>query len=341
MMLSLRISGSEIRNTVLGCKRIQCSAATTGTKRLFHVTSRCDDEERAKYFPAKVNTMLPKNTFDNKVAFITGGGTGLGKGMATTLSDLGAKVVISSRKLDVLKKTAEEISSKTGNQVLPIAADVRDADSVKAAVDECVAKVGLPTVIVNNAAGNFISPTEKLNAKGWKTIVDIVLNGSANVTLDIGRRLIEAKKGGSFLSITTTYTEYGTAFLAPSAAAKSGVENLMWSLSSEWGKYGMRFNCISPGPIYTKGAMSRLDPTGAMTDTYMHRIPAGRLGQIGEIANLASYLLSDYASWITGTTVRFDGGELPFMAGEFNHLHSVTKEEWVKFESLIRNVKSS
>jgi len=285
--------------------------------------------------------MLPKNTFDNKVAFITGGGTGLGKGMATTLSDLGAKVVISSRKLDVLKKTAEEISKKTGNEVFPISADVRDPDSVKAAVDACVSKVGLPTVVINNAAGNFISPTENVTPKGWKTIVDIVLNGSANVTLDIGKRLIEAKKGGSFLSITTIYTEYGTGFLAPSASAKSGVETLMWSLATEWAKYGMRFNCISPGPIYTKGAMSRLDPAGTMTDAALNRIPAGRLGEIGEIANLASFMLSDYASWITGTTVRFDGGELPYMAGEFNHLHNVTKEEWVKFESLIRNVKGS
>jgi len=339
MMLS-RTTGSHIRYVKI-CKRLESLNQTPVATRCFHGTQKCDNRPQAVYFPAKVNTMLPKNTFDNKVAFITGGGTGLGKGMATTLSELGAKVVIASRKLDVLKQTADEIKSKTGREVLPIAADVRDPKAVKAAVDECVAKFGLPNVIINNAAGNFIAPAERLSPNGWKTVVDIVLTGSANVTLDIGKRLIEAKKGASFLAITTLYTRMGSSFVSPSAAAKAGVENLMLTLSSEWGRYGMRFNCIAPGPIYTKGAMSRLDPTGEKTEDELKTIPAGRLGEIGELANLATFLVSDYANWISGAVIRLDGGQLPYISGQYNDYHSLDKAGWDKMEAIIRGVKGS
>uniref|UniRef100_A0A3B3R2X3 2,4-dienoyl CoA reductase 1, mitochondrial n=1 Tax=Paramormyrops kingsleyae TaxID=1676925 RepID=A0A3B3R2X3_9TELE len=252
------------------------------------------------FFPPNEGVMLRPDAFRNKVAFITGGGTGLGKGMAGTLSALGAECVIASRKLDVLKQTAEEITKQTGNKVHAVQCDVRDPASVEAAVTELVGVAGLPDVVINNAAGNFISPSENLSPNAWRTITDIVLNGTAYVTLEVGKRLIKAERGAAFLAITTIYAESGSGFVVPSAAAKSGVETLCTSLAAEWGRYGMRFNVIQPGPIKTKGAFSRLDPAGMFEKSMIDRIPVGRLGTPGEIANLAAYLCSDYANWVTG-----------------------------------------
>ncbi|XP_014776891.1 2,4-dienoyl-CoA reductase [(3E)-enoyl-CoA-producing], mitochondrial [Octopus bimaculoides] len=308
-----------------------------------NVVSRAQyaDQPHAKFFPSKITPMLPKDTFQGKVAFITGGGTGLGKAMATMLSELGAAVVICSRNLEALNKAADEISQKTGNTVVPVAADVRDVEAIEAAVNKCEYSFGLPNIIINNAAGNFISPTERLSANAWKTVTDIVLNGTANVTLEIGKRLIEAKQAAAFLSITTVYTMSGSGFVVPSASAKSGVETLSMSLASEWGRYGLRFNCIAPGPIETKGAFSRLDPTGSFKKAVKKRIPVGRLGEPEELANLALYLVSDYSNWVTGAVFRFDGGEYPSMAGEFNSLIDITPEQWDMMEKMIRKVKGS
>ncbi|KAG7470015.1 hypothetical protein MATL_G00134780 [Megalops atlanticus] len=296
---------------------------------------------QAGFFPANEGVMLLPGSFKNKVAFITGGGTGLGKGMTTVLSTLGAECVIASRKLDVLQKTAEEISNQTGNKVHAVQCDVRDPASVTACVDELINVAGLPDVVINNAAGNFISPSENLSANAWRTITDIVLNGTAFVTLEVGKRLIKAEKGAAFLAITTIYAESGSGFVVPSAAAKAGVEALCKSLAAEWGRYGMRFNIIQPGPIKTKGAFSRLDPTGMFEKSMIGRIPTGRLGTPGEIANLAAYLCSDYATWVSGAIIRMDGGEYVSMAGEFNDLKKVTKEQWAMLETMIRKTKGS
>lgn len=285
--------------------------------------------------------MLPADSFKGKTVFITGGGTGLGKGMTTMLARLGAQVVITSRKIDVLETTAAEIAEETGSKVLAVAADVRDPETVKKAVDQCVEAFGLPNVVINNAAGNFISPSERLSPNAWRTITDIVLNGSAYVTLEIGKRLIAAEQGAAFLSITTIYAESGSAYVSPSAAAKAGVEAMTKSLASEWGKYGIRLNCIAPGPIHTVGAFSRLDPTGQFIDSVKEIMPSGRLGEVEEIANLASYLVSDYASWVTGEVVRFDGGEFVSRAGSFNELRQVSKEQWDLMEQMIRKTKGS
>uniref|UniRef100_A0A673I9N6 2,4-dienoyl-CoA reductase, mitochondrial-like n=1 Tax=Sinocyclocheilus rhinocerous TaxID=307959 RepID=A0A673I9N6_9TELE len=308
---------------------------------------------QARFFPPSESVMLLPGTYKNKVAFITGGGTGLGKAMTTTLSSLGAECVIASRNLDVLKKTAHEISQQTGNKVHAVQCNVRDPASVEAAVNQLVNDVGLPDVglglhlnssdaidsakytklflictvnpqvVINNAAGNFISPSEKLSPNAWRTITDIVLNGTAYVTLDIGKRLIKAEKGATFLAITTIYAESGSGFVVPSAAAKAGVETLCTSLAAEWGRYGMRFNIIQPGPIKTKGAFSRLDPTGTFEKLMLETIAVGRLGTPAEIANLAAYLCSDYASWVSGAIIRMDGGEYVSLAGEFNGLKKV------------------
>ncbi|XP_032830698.2 2,4-dienoyl-CoA reductase [(3E)-enoyl-CoA-producing], mitochondrial [Petromyzon marinus] len=302
-----------------------------------------DDKSRphASHFPAQAAPMLPPGTFAGKVAFVTGGGTGLGRGMVSMLSALGAQCVIASRKLDVLQQTAAEITAETGNKVHAVQCDVRDPASVKAAVDSAVEVAGLPQVIINNAAGNFVSPSERLSPNAWRTITDIVLNGSAFVTLDLGKRLIQAGKGAAFLAITTIYAESGSGFVVPSAAAKAGVEAMYKSLAAEWGRYGMRFNVIQPGPIRTKGAFSRLDPSGMFEEVMLDRIPVGRLGTVPEIANLATFLCSDYASWASGAVVRLDGGEYVSMAGEFNSLKQVSKEQWDMMETMIRKTKGS
>lgn len=285
--------------------------------------------------------MLPPNSFQGKVAFITGGGTGLGRGMTSLLSSLGASCVIASRKIDVLRATAEQISSQTGNKVHAVQCDVRDPEMVHKAVSELISVAGHPDIVINNAAGNFISPTERLSPNGWRTITDIVLNGTAFVTLEIGKQLIKAQKGAVFLAITTIYAETGSGFVVPSASAKAGVEALNKSLAAEWGRYGMRFNVIQPGPIKTKGAFSRLDPTGEFEKDMINRIPCGRLGTVEELANLAAFLCSDYASWINGAAIRFDGGEEVFISGEFNSLKKVTQEQWDTMEALIRKTKGS
>merc|ERR1712242_198188 len=279
--------------------------------------------------------MLPKETYKDRIVFITGGGTGLGKGMATKFSELGAQVAIAARRLPVLETTAQEISEITGNRVLPIQCDIRDPAAVKGAVDACVKELGLPHVVVHNAAGNFISPTERLSPNAFKTIIDIVLNGTVYLTLDVGKRLIEAQKGAAFLAITTHYTNEGSGFVCPSACAKSGVETMMKSLGVEWGRYGIRMNCIAPGPIETEGAFGRLDPTGEAGKTMMDQISVGRIGEIEEIANLATFLCSDFGSWISAETVHLDGGEFRSLAGEFNKLREVPKEQWDMIEQMI------
>lgn len=315
-------------------KYIMKSNLTQQTRRLSMAHSLCSAETK---FPVISTKMLPPDALKGKVALVTGGGSGLGESMATIFSELGAKVAIASRRLELLQKVANNISSSTGNEVLPIQLDIRDAAAVKAAVDTLEAKWGVPNIVVNNAAGNFISPSERLSANAWKTITDIVLNGTAYLTLEVGKRLIAAKQPGTFLSITTVYTYMGSGFVTPSAAAKAGVEALSKSLAGEWGKYGIRLNCIAPGPIYTEGAFQRLDPTGAFESGSKDRIPTGRLGDKRELANLASYLVSDYSSWMTGEVVRFDGGELCYSSGTFNGLTQLEPEQWDQMEQLIRS----
>lgn len=327
---------SKLANIVRSSNRLQHG-------RSLHVSSirlSSDDSTpqgpQACFFPAMKTPMLPPGTFKDRTAFITGGGTGLGRGMAQMLSSLGADVVIASRRLNVVQTTADEISAATGRKVVGVQVDVRKPETVCAALDACQEAFGVPQVVINNAAGNFISPTERLSPNAWRTVVDIVLNGSANVTLEAGRRMIAAKKGGVFLNITTPYTRSGSGFVCPSSSAKAGVEAMSKSLCAEWGRYGLRFNCVAPGPVETEGAFSRLDPSGEFRKSLHSRIPAGRMGEIEEVANLATYLVSDYSSWLSGESIALDGGQFPNMAGEFNLLKKVSEEQWDALEQMIR-----
>ncbi len=282
--------------------------------------------------------MFQKDLLDKKTIIITGGGTGLGKSMAQRFGELGANLVITSRKQDVLESSATELR-ETGAQVLPVACDVRKPIEVQNVVDETINKFGKIDILVNNAAGNFISPTELLTPGGFKVIVDIVLNGTFNFTQAVGKKMIKAKHG-TVLNIVTTYAWTGSGYVVPSAAAKAGVLAITKSLAVEWAKYGIRHVAIAPGPFPTKGAWKRLAPPGMGIEKKMRdRIPLKRFGEHIELANLASYLVSDGASYINGDVITIDGGEWLQGAGEFNELEKVPKLMWKAISRKVRSKK--
>ncbi len=283
---------------------------------------------------------MPAGTFSGKVAIVTGGGTGLGRSMSKYLLELGATVVITSRKIDVLTKTAEELSTETGSRCIPIVCDVRDYDAVEAMLQQAIAQCGKVDMLVNNAAGNFISPTERLSHRAFDSVVDIVLKGTYNCTLACGKYWIENKLPASVLNIVTTYAWTGSGYVVPSACGKAGVLALTRSLAVEWGKYQIRLNAIAPGPFPTEGAWSRLVPPGMEDDFDMAKKNAiGRLGDHQELANLAAYLLSDFAAFMTGEVVVLDGGEWIKGAGEFNMLDKLPQQLWDMME-MMRKKKS-
>jgi NAD(P)-dependent dehydrogenase (short-subunit alcohol dehydrogenase family) len=194
--------------------------------------------------------------------------------------------------------------------------------------------------LVNNAAGNFICPSERLSTNAVNSVVDIVLRGSYHCTLAFGKRWISDRTPGAVLNISTTYAWTGSGFVLPSAMAKAGVLVMTRSLASEWGKYKIRLNAIAPGPFPTEGAWSRLMPPG-MEGLFgsEKRIPLGRLGHHQELANLAAFLLSDYAAYITGTCVTIDGGEWLRGAGEFNTLEAITGSQWDELQAMMKPKK--
>ena len=274
---------------------------------------------------------------------VTGGGSGLGKAMTTYFMELGAKVVITSRNMDKLLKVQEELESSTGGQVLPVACDVRNYEEVEQMRDKALQAFGRIDVLVNNAAGNFISPTERLSANAFDTIIDIVLKGTKNCTLALGKHWIDQKQQGvNVLNIVTTYAWTGSAYVVPSASAKAGVLAMTRSLAVEWAKYGIRSNAIAPGPFPTKGAWDRLLP-GDLKEKFdpAKKVPIARVGDHQELANLAAYVVSDYAAYMNGEVLTLDGGEWLKGAGQFNLLEEVPEQMWDMLESMIRSRKKS
>jgi NAD(P)-dependent dehydrogenase (short-subunit alcohol dehydrogenase family) len=273
--------------------------------------------------------MLRDDALKGKTIIVTGGGTGLGRAMGTYFLKLGANLVITSRKLDVLQKTAAEMEAQTGGKVLAVACDVRNYEEVENMLQQAITTFGRVDVLLNNAAGNFISPTERLSANAFSTVIDIVLKGSVNCSLALGKYWIENQIPGNMLNIITTYAFTGSAYVVPSACAKGGVLALTRSLAVEWGRHGIRTNAIAPGPFPTKGAWERLLP-GEMAEkfSFKNRIPLKRVGDHQELANLAAFLVSDFSGYINGEVITIDGGEWLQGAGQFNGLEMVTSEMW-------------
>jgi NAD(P)-dependent dehydrogenase (short-subunit alcohol dehydrogenase family) len=277
--------------------------------------------------------MLKPGSLKNKTIIITGGGTGLGRSMGRYFLELGANLVITSRKLDVIQKAAEELMAETGGKVLAVPCDVRKYEEIENVIRETESKFGEVNGVLNNAAGNFISPTERLSHRAFDIVVDIVLKGTYYTTLAAGKNWIAKKQPGVFLNIVTTYAWTGSGYVVPSACGKAGVLALTRSLAVEWAKYKIRSNAIAPGPFPTKGAWSRLLP-GDLVKQFnpAERIPLKRVGEHQELANLAAYLMSDYSAYVNGEVITIDGGEWLRNGGEFSHLEAIPEELWDTIE---------
>ncbi len=285
--------------------------------------------------------MFKNNELQDKVIVVTGGGSGLGKSMSQYFLRLGANVVITSRNMEKLEKTAADMEAANNGKVLATACDVRNYEEVEHMLQETLDRFGRVDGLVNNAAGNFISPTERLSSNAFDTIIDIVLKGSKNCTLAFGKHWIKKKQEeATVVNIVTTYAWTGSGYVVPSATAKAGVLAMTRSLAVEWAKYGIRLNAIAPGPFPTKGAWDRLLP-GELKEKFdvTKKVPLRRVGEHQELANLAAYLISDYSAYINGEVITIDGGEWLQGAGEFNMLEQIPQEMWDILEMMIRNNK--
>jgi 2,4-dienoyl-CoA reductase [(3E)-enoyl-CoA-producing], mitochondrial len=279
--------------------------------------------------------MLERDTLEGRVALITGGGTGLGRAVAEQFVRHGARCVIAGRRKDVLEGAAAEIDPE-GQRVLAVPCDVRNLEDVERVVEAGYERFGKIDLLVNNAAGNFISPTEELSPNAFRLIADIVWMGSVHTTLTLGKRWIREGQEATVLNVLTVYARTGSGYVVPSACAKAAVEAMTTSLAAEWGKYRIRVVGIAPGPFPTEGAMSRLVPDEAMNERITRRIPLGRLGRLEEFGMLATFLASPMAAYISGEVVRIDGGEAPFLAGEFNFLDDMSKDTWREYRRRVR-----
>jgi NAD(P)-dependent dehydrogenase (short-subunit alcohol dehydrogenase family) len=251
-----------------------------------------------------------------KTTVITGGGTGLGRSMALRLAGLGARVAVLGRRREPLQETVAAIE-QAGGRAAAVPCDVRDPGQVSVAFDAVEKELGPANQLVNNAAGNFLSPSEDLSPNAFNAVVQIVLYGTFHCTRELGTRLVARKEKGEILSIVTTYAATGSAFVLPSACAKAGVLAMMRSLAVEWAAYGIRLNALAPGPFPTEGAFSRLLPGSEMEKQALRRIPSRRFGEHWELTNLAAYLLSDASPYQTGDLVTLDGAEALFSGQQF------------------------
>ena len=271
--------------------------------------------------------MFKDGLFRGKRILVTGGGTGLGRGMAEKFLALGAELFICGRRKSVCEATAAELTGKHGGNVGAYGVDIRDAAAVDAMIAD-IFQTGPLTDLVNNAAGNFISRTEDLSPRGFDAIANIVMHGSFYVTHAVGRRWIASRQRGNVLSIVVTWVKNGSPFVVPSAMSKSAVATMTKSLATEWGRHGIRLNAIAPGEIPTEGASKRLNPGGAPGARTEGINPMGRVGRIEELQNLAAFLLSDGCDWLTGETIVMDGGHSLATGSNFYELRGWTDAQW-------------
>jgi NAD(P)-dependent dehydrogenase (short-subunit alcohol dehydrogenase family) len=271
--------------------------------------------------------MFQTDLLRGKRVLVTGGGTGLGLAMGRRFLELGATLVICGRREQVLREAAADLEQAARGRVAWHVCDIRDP----AAVDAMLAAIWQSApldALVNNAAGNFIARTEELSPRAVDAVLGIVLHGSAYVTIGCGKRWLAEGHKAAVLSIVTTYAWTGSAYVVPSAMAKAGVLAMTRSLAVEWGGRGVRLNAIAPGPFPTKGAWERLVPRADLAQRFETKNPLGRVGRHEELANLASFLLSDGSGYINGEVVTIDGGEWLQGAGQFNFLSELTDADW-------------
>ena len=283
--------------------------------------------------------MFKKDLLQNKRILITGGGTGLGKEMAGHFAEHGADLYICGRRENVLKETADEITEKyrvkVNYQTLDIRASKDVDDYVQSIFDE-----GSLDGLVNNAAGNFISPTKDLSHKGFDAIANIVFHGTFYMTHSVGRRWIESSSKGSIINILTTWVWTSSPYVVPSAMSKSGINAMTKSLAAEWGKYGIKVNGIAPGPFPTKGAWERLNPGDNNDDGMMSTVPLGRVGDMIELQNLATFLMADGCDYLTGQTIGIDGAQYLTGGGTFSQLDKLSDDDWENMRKLIREANN-
>ena len=282
--------------------------------------------------------MFKDNLLENKRILITGGGTGLGKEMATHFAMHGAELYICGRRENVLSETAAEISETYGTKVNYQTLDIRASKDVDDYI-EFIFEKGPLDGLVNNAAGNFISPTKDLSHKGFDAIANIVFHGTFYMTHSVGKRWIALGHKGSIVNILTTWIWTGSPYVVPSAMSKSGIHAMTQSLAAEWGKYGIKINGIAPGPFPTKGAWERLNPDNnddGMTNT----VPLGRVGEMEELQNLATFLIADGCDYLTGQTIGLDGGQYLTGGGTFSQLDKLSDEDWENMRKLIREANN-
>jgi NAD(P)-dependent dehydrogenase (short-subunit alcohol dehydrogenase family) len=258
---------------------------------------------------------------------VTGGGTGLGKGMAEKFLSLGAEIFICGRRKSVCEATAAELMGKHGGQVTAYGIDIRDAAAVDAMIENIFAS-GPLTDLINNAAGNFISRTEDLSPRGFDAVANIVLHGTFYVTHAVGRRWIAGAHRGNVVSIVVTWVYNGSPYVVPSVMSKTGVHAMTMSLATEWAHYGIRLNAIAPGVIPTEGASKRLSPGAGPTERTERTNPMGRVGRMEELQNLATFLIADGCDWLTGQTITLDGGQSHATGSNFYELRHWTDAQW-------------
>ena len=280
--------------------------------------------------------MFKKDLLKGKRILVTGGGTGLGKEMASHYAQHGADLYICGRRENVLKDTATEIEDKYSVKVNYETLDIRASSDVESYIDR-IFQEGPLDGLVNNAAGNFISPTKDLSHKGFDAIANIVFHGTFYITHSVGKRWIEQKLKGSIISILTTWVWTGSPYVVPSAMSKSGLHAMTQSLAAEWGKYGIKVNAIAPGPFPTKGAWDRLNPGGDNDSDFMGSVPVGRLGEMNELQNLATFLMADGCDYLTGQTIAIDGAQYLTGGGTFSGLDKVSEEDWEQLRAMIRS----
>src|ERR1700761_6658554 len=266
-----------------------------------------------------------------KRVLITGGGTGLGRGVARHLVEHGAQVHLWGRRLGVLEEAAAEAGKSRAGSVSVQTVDVRDGDAVDAAMGALWDAHGPLTSVINNAAANFIPPTESLSPRAFEAVSATVMKGSFHTTHAAGKRWIAAGLPGTVLSTLTTWIWSGSAFVVPSAMGKAAVHAMTMSLAVEWARYGIRLNAIAPGPIPTDYAWEMLNPTEktSIGATHPDTIPAGRVGSVDELAALTIFLLSDACDYLTGAAIPMDGAQHLAGPGTFAGLASLTDEDWI------------